>query len=221
MKLIEDLGRIPISEGSVHKAQFGIYECTECLKPFKANSSKVKARNIELCPICAKDGRHRKTHGGTGTRLHNIWKNMKARCYNKNSTSYTDYGAKGVIIYTKWLENYAEFKLWAENNGYSDVLTIDRINPEGNYEPENCRWANSSTQVANQRQRVKDNGLCTGIHQHKNKFKAMISVEGQVNYLGLFDTLEEAVKVRNTFIISNNLPHTIVDLAILKEKHVP
>mgnify|MGYP003604963048 CR=1 FL=1 len=49
----------------------------------------------------------------------------------------------------------------------------------------------------------------------------MITIEGQVNYLGLFNTLEEAVKTRNTFIVENNLPHTIVDLAILKEKYVP
>ena len=221
MKLIEDLGRIPISEGSIHKAKFGIYECTECFVPFKANSSKVNSRGIELCPTCSKDGRHRKTHGDTGTRLHNIWKNMKARCYNENSTSYHDYGAKGVTICGNWLDNYTEFKTWEESAGYSDDLSIDRINTEGNYEPLNCRWANNSTQTANQRQKLKNSGLCTGIHQHKNKFKAMITIEGQVNYLGLFNTLEEAVKTRNTFIVENNLPHTIVDLAILKEKYVP
>jgi hypothetical protein len=221
MKLVEDLGMLPISENSKYKARFGIYECTECKEHFKSNSSKVKTRNIKLCPRCAKDGRHRKTHGDTGTRLHNIWKNMKARCYNKHNPSYKDYGAKGVVICEEWLNNYSNFKAWADSHNYSDKLSIDRIDPAGNYEPSNCRWANNSTQTANQRPRIKSNGLCTGIHPHNRKFKVMITVEGEINYLGLFDTLEEAVTTRNTFIINNSLPHTIVNIAILKEQYVP
>lgn len=219
MKLIEDLGVLPISENSIHKARFGIYECSDCKEHFKTNTSKVKSRGIELCPKCAKDGRHKKRHGDTGTKLHNTWLNMKARCYNPNNTSYKHYGKLGVRICDEWYRSYETFKEWAITNGYSEELSIDRIEPSGNYCPENCRWVNMSVQNSNKNIRIKANGLCTGIHPYNNKFKVTISYEDKVTYLGLFLTLEEAAKARNDFIEKNNLPHTKINLSILKEHY--
>lgn len=76
---------------------------------------------------------------------------MKKRCYNKNCKSYKDYGARGIEIYDEWLNNFESFYNWANNNGYTDTLTIDRINVNGNYEPNNCRWATQTQQVRNSR----------------------------------------------------------------------
>lgn len=83
------------------------------------------------------------THGMTGTRLYRIRSGMIARCYKENASSYPKYGAKGITVCDEWLgENgFVNFYNWAMENGYKDNLTLDRINPKGNYEPSNCRWA--------------------------------------------------------------------------------
>ena len=87
-------------------------------------------------------------HGGAGTRLYKTWKGMKTRCYNKNTPCYKYYGGKGIIICEEWLNDFVVFRDWAMSNGYTDELTIDRINSDNNYEPNNCQFL---TQAENKR----------------------------------------------------------------------
>lgn len=68
---------------------------------------------------------------------------MKTRCYYKRERSYKHYGARGITVCQEWKDDFASFKSWAEANGYSDGLQIDRINTDGNYEPTNCRWVSA------------------------------------------------------------------------------
>jgi len=75
---------------------------------------------------------------------------MKSRCNNKNNPVYMLYGGRGISVCDEWNE-FKAFKEWAMNNGYSDQLTIDRINVNGNYEPDNCRWATQKEQCRNKR----------------------------------------------------------------------
>lgn len=93
------------------------------------------------------------THGQSGTRLHGIWNGMLNRCRNKNVKSYKHYGAQGVTVSDEWRE-FESFMKWALSNGYREDLTIERINPFGNYEPENCCWIPKSEQGKNRRDRV-------------------------------------------------------------------
>jgi len=90
------------------------------------------------------------THGMSKTRLNNIWLGMKNRCLNPKQGAYRHYGGRGIGICDDWLD-FNKFKDWALSNGYQDNLTLDRINVDGNYCPENCRWANKIEQTINKR----------------------------------------------------------------------
>lgn len=89
--------------------------------------------------------------------LYERWHNIKKRCYGKNEPAYKNYGARGIKMCDEWLHNFEFFQNWALQNGYKKELTIDRIDNDGNYEPNNCRWATNEIQQNNKR----DNTLIT------------------------------------------------------------
>lgn len=97
-------------------------------------------------------GKNYKLHGGKKERLYMVWCTMKQRCLNPNNKQYAYYGARGITICEEWMHDYSVFRKWSLENGYEDngKLSIDRINNDGNYEPENCRWVDRITQANNQ-----------------------------------------------------------------------
>lgn len=95
----------------------------------------------------------REKHGDKGTRLYNIWCNMKARCQRKSHPQYKNYGGRGIEVCFAW-QKYSNFKEWALSNGYEEHLTIDRRNNNTGYRPQNCRWVDRTAQNNNKRNNV-------------------------------------------------------------------
>lgn len=134
------------------------FECIcDCGNKKVVKGVNLKRGSVKSCGCLRDEYEPRnKTHGMSNTRLFRIWVGMKQRCTNKNNKKYKIYGERGIKVSEEWLgENgFENFKNWSNNNGYTDKLTIDRINVNGNYEPNNCRWVTAKEQANNTRSTI-------------------------------------------------------------------
>lgn len=106
-------------------------------------------------------------HGGADSRLYHIWCGIKARCLNPNNAKYKNYGGRGIAVCEEWKQSYESFRDWSLNNGYTENLSIDRIDVNGNYEPSNCRWVDNFIQANNRTDNfiIEYNGEIHTVHE--------------------------------------------------------
>lgn len=133
-------------------------------------------------------------HGMSGTRLYTTYRMMLARCENPTDHHFKDYGGRGIKVCDEWKNSFNSFYEWAIANGYTDNLTIDRIDVNGNYEPNNCRWATNTQQQRNKRNNKRHlvNGEYLLIKEISEKYNIPEeTLRGRMRYGNM--TMQEAV----------------------------
>jgi hypothetical protein len=137
------------------------------------------------------------THQKIRRKLYNSWRAMKERCDNQKNKRYSSYGGRGISYDYKW-DSFSGF--YADmGDSYIEGYTLDRIDVDGDYNKQNCRWATNTEQCYNQRKR-KDNTTGkpgVGFHKKNQKWTAYISINRKQIYLGSFDNFLDAVSARN------------------------
>lgn len=123
----------------------------DCGKDIEVLGDNLKQGRTTSCGCYSAEliSKLRSTHRETKTKLYGVWCAIKTRCYNPHSTYYNRYGGRGVYMCDEWKNDFTAFRDWAHKNGYNEGLSIDRIDNDRGYFPDNCRWVDAKTQANN------------------------------------------------------------------------
>lgn len=150
----QTFGRLTVTApaGSRNKRAMWLCLCS-CGRETTVMGKLLRSGNTKSCGCWRSDNWfiQKQTHGESHTRLHRIWRGIKTRCNNSHCAAFPRYGGRGIRFCPEW-EQFEPFRNWALASGYTDRLTIERVNNDGDYEPTNCRWATPADQHRNKSQ---------------------------------------------------------------------
>lgn len=151
LTLISDLGIVK-REGYKTIRRRGVFKC-ECGDVSEYQYCHVKNGTTKSCKKCGykTTGKKNTKHMLSNDRVYSIYKHMISRCYNNKDTNYKNYGGRGIKVCLDWCLSIDKFNKWCKENGYSNKLTLDRIDVNGNYTPSNCRFVTKKKQSFNRR----------------------------------------------------------------------
>lgn len=130
-------------------------KCNKCGAVFNIRYDTLKALHGNNCPKCNfKRYTDIRKKPYRRTKLYRVYYAIKQRCYNTKDRNYKHYGGRGIKMCDEWLNSFDVFYNWSMDNGYKKGLQVDRIDCNGNYEPNNCRWVDSSTNNYNKRTNI-------------------------------------------------------------------
>lgn len=179
---------LDLSEKNKYNQRLWKCKCS-CGEIAEVTSGVLLGGYSRSCRDCAykKKGENQKTHGMSRNRIYKIYQGVLNRCNNKNNYSFEHYGGRGIMVCDKWSgeHGFENFYKWAIENGYSEELTIDRIDVNGNYEPDNCRWVDMKAQANNRRNNV------SIMYNGKNQTLAQWSEELGINFYTLYARIEK------------------------------
>ena len=208
-KLIGEVYKKFPTEKSAQLVTYGLYECQYCKTNFEAIFNNVKSGNTKSCGCFAT--KLNITHGLGTNKFYQTWYGMLQRCTNTMRQGYKNYGGRGITVCEEW-QDVANFVAWCElTNPNIEGYSLDRIDNDLGYSPENCTWSDKTTQAINQRIMKNNKSGFVGVSWHKGntKWGAYIGVNKILKQIGSFKTLEEAIQARDNYIIENNLPHKL------------
>lgn len=195
-------GRLTVVEYAGKQEGQVMWRCRcDCGNYLCTSTHQLRGRKTRSCGCLQRDIARRNAlkHGLHEKRLYGVWKSMKSRCLNPRMTSYKNYGGRGITVCDEWRDNFQAFYNWAMANGYDPNAplggcTIDRIDVNGNYCPENCRFVSMKVQSVNQRrtQKCTYNGEELSVCELAEKYK--INVKTLVSRLDRGWSIEKAIE---------------------------
>ena len=197
------------TEKSKYRYKYGLYKCAYCGKEWETMVYSIKS-GTKSCG-CQKVNTLGIKHGLYNNRFYATWNNIFKRCTNPKNKYYKDYGGRGITVCEEWLD-IKKFIAWAEST-HPNVkgVTLDRINNDKGYSPENCTWSDKTTQNINQRMKKNNTSGYVGVYWNKGSKKWVVNIRISkiLKQIGSFKDKIEAVLARNNYIIENNLPHKL------------
>lgn len=147
----QQFGRLKVLERAENKDRCVMWKCLcTCGETKEIQSRSLVAGLTQSCGCLRKERaiKSTTTHGDSKTRLYRIWRNMKSRCSCESASKYNIYGGKGITVCEQWID-FSGFREWALSSGYKENLTLDRVDGNKGYCPDNCRWASYKDQANN------------------------------------------------------------------------